>query len=47
MFLSVSHNLKTPLNSIRLITDSLEYEESIEKVHQNLKIIKYNNILLE
>ena len=53
MFLSVSHNLKTPINSIKLITESLllASSSSQNKIPEdwiiNLTVVKNNIVFLE
>ena len=42
MFLSISHNLKTPLNSIKLLAEKIEKEIPLEKNKKDLIVIKHN-----
>ena len=47
MFLSVSHNLKTPLNSIKLITDSMLKEPKLNKYRDKFNLIMNSEMFLE
>ena len=46
MLLSVSHNLKTPLNSIRLTCKAMLNAELVEDKREKLQIIYDNQIFL-
>ena len=46
MFQQVSHNLKTPLNAIRLINSANSLETNLEKIYNNIKVIEINETLL-
>ena len=42
----MTHDLKTPLNSMTIILDLLDKEDNIELVKEKLKIVKSNTQML-
>ena len=47
MFQSVSHNLKTPINTIELLNDVIITETNLDEISLNKKIIKNNLTFLK